>query len=100
MTVTINGTTGITTPGVTNTGSETISGTLTTTGFNLPPFNPARNKKFRKRGKDGGGRKGDCGRETKGCAGAADRLRYRAIDSSRSDLRHQFANRLARWEDR
>ena len=32
MTVTINGTTGITTPGVTNSGNETVSGTLAVTG--------------------------------------------------------------------
>ena len=33
MTVTINGTTGITTPGVANTGNETVTGTLTTNGI-------------------------------------------------------------------
>jgi hypothetical protein len=34
MTVTINGTSGVTTPGVTNTGNETITGTLTAGSFN------------------------------------------------------------------
>ena len=44
MTVTINGTTGITTPGITNSGNETISGSLSVSSSNVSSAQSFRNK--------------------------------------------------------